>query len=149
MNKKIGPLPSYPYCFVCGQNNTRGLRTRFASRGDEVWATFTPEPFMAGYENVVHGGIASTLLDEAMIWAAYASKDQFGVTAELTVRFKRSMTLDRTYQINGKMVEDRGKLWIVEAKIIDDEKGLYATGTGKIVPMDPESAEKFKERLVF
>jgi uncharacterized protein (TIGR00369 family) len=149
MNKKIGPLPTYPNCFVCGQDNARGLRTRFTASGDGVCATFTPEPFMAGYENVVHGGIASTLLDEAMIWAAYAYNGLFGVTAELAIRFRKPMTLSHSYQIEGKMVEDRGKLWIVEARIVDDKENLYATGTGKVIPIDPESVERFKERLVF
>jgi uncharacterized protein (TIGR00369 family) len=146
-NKQIGPLPTYPKCFVCGQDNPRGLCIQFIAQADHVYAEFVPEPFLAGYENVVHGGIASTLLDEAMIWAAYASQGVFGVTAELTVRFRKPMIVNQHYQIIGKMLEDRKKLWIVEARIVDDKEELYASGSGKIMPMHPQQAEKFKEQL--
>ncbi len=148
MNKKIGPLPTYPKCFVCGQDNPRGLRTQFIAEGDHVFAEFIPEPFLAGYENVVHGGIASTLLDEAMIWAAYVSQGRFGVTAELTVRFLKPMIVNQLYRIIGNMVEDRKKLWIVEARIVDDKEDLYASASGKVMPMHPQQAEKFKDQLV-
>jgi uncharacterized protein (TIGR00369 family) len=146
-NKKIRPLPTYPKCFVCGQDNTRGLRTQFIAEADHVFADFVPEPFLAGYENVVHGGIASTLLDEAMIWAAYVSQGRFGVTAELTVRFRKPMIVNQSYRIVGKMLEDRKKLWIVEARIIDDKGELYVLGSGKVMPMYKQQEEKFKEQL--
>ena len=147
-NKRIGPLPTYPKCFVCGQDNLRGLRTQFIAKADHVFAEFVPEPFLAGYENVVHGGIISTLLDEAMIWAAYVSQGCFGVTAELTVRFRKPMMVNQSYQIIGKMLEDRGKLWIVEARVVDGKGDLCAAGTGKVMPMHPQQAKKFKEQLV-
>jgi uncharacterized protein (TIGR00369 family) len=147
-NKKIRPLPTYPKCFVCGQDNPRGLRIQFAAEADHVFAEFVPGPFLAGYENVVHGGIASTLLDEAVIWAVYAFYGQFGVTAELTVRFRKPMIVNKSYRIIGDMPDDRKKMWIVEARIVDDKENLYTTGTGKVIPIDPESVEKFKERLV-
>jgi uncharacterized protein (TIGR00369 family) len=147
-NERIGPLPTYPKCFVCGRDNPRGLRTQFIAEVDHVFAEFVPEPFLAGYENVVHGGIASTLLDEAMIWAAYVSQGRFGVTAELTVRFRKPMIVNQLYRIIGNMVEDRKKLWIVEARIVDDKEDLYASASGKVMPMHPQQAEKFKDQLV-
>ncbi len=146
-NERIGPLPTYPKCFVCGQDNPRGLRTQFIAEADYVFAEFIPEPFLAGYENVVHGGITSTLLDEAMIWAAYASQGRFGFTAEMTVRFRKPMIVNQHYRIIGEMLEDRKKLWIVEARIVDEKEELYASASGKIMPMHPQQAEKFKEQL--
>jgi uncharacterized protein (TIGR00369 family) len=146
-NKRIRPLPTYPKCFVCGQDNPRGLRTRFYAATDHVFAEFVPESYLAGYENVVHGGIASTLLDEALIWAAYVSQGQFGVTAELTVRFRQPMIVNQSYRIIGKMVENRKKLWIVEAWIVDDKEKLYASASGKVMPMHPQQAKKFEAWL--
>jgi uncharacterized protein (TIGR00369 family) len=147
-NKRIGPLPTYPKCFVCGQDNPRGLRIQFIAKADHVIAEFIPKPFLAGYENVVHGGIISTLLDEAMIWAAYVSRGCFGVTAELTVRFRKPMMVNQSYQIIAKMLDDRKKLWIVEARIVDGKGDLCAAGTGKVMPMHPQQAEKLKGKLV-
>ena len=60
-------------CFGCGDNNPIGLRLRFAYAGNGVEASFTPSAEHQGFHDVVHGGIISTVLDEAMAWAtAYA-----------------------------------------------------------------------------
>ena len=80
-------LPGFPHCFVCGAENPRGLRIPFAAKGDGVEAEYTAESEHVGYEDVVHGGIISALLDEAIIWAVYVSTGRFGVTAELCIRF--------------------------------------------------------------
>jgi len=60
--------PSSRSCFVCGRDNPLGLRARWESdrAAGEVRCQVTiPEPFN-GYPGVVHGGIVTALLDEAM-----------------------------------------------------------------------------------
>jgi len=61
-------LPYTRDCFVCGAHNPHGLRLRFRREGDEVRADFTPQTQHAGFRGIVHGGILSTVLDEAMFW---------------------------------------------------------------------------------
>ena len=56
-------------CFGCGDDNPIGLHLRFAADGDGVKASFVPGPEHQGFGDVVHGGIISTVLDEAMAWA--------------------------------------------------------------------------------
>ena len=138
---KGSEFPEFPHCFVCGQSNPNGLRTRFFPDEQGVKAIFTPDQTHLGYENAVHGGILSALLDEAIIWASYASTKRFGVTAELYVRFLKPLTLDKTCTVLGRMVEDKGKLWIAEAEIIDDEGDVLVKAEGKIIPIRQETKE--------
>jgi hypothetical protein len=56
-------------CFGCGDDNAIGLRLRFAPSGEGVKASFVPGVDHQGFHHVVHGGIISAVLDEAMAWA--------------------------------------------------------------------------------
>jgi acyl-coenzyme A thioesterase PaaI-like protein len=54
-------------CFACGPDNSRGLRLQFEIDEDgEAIAEWIPDPDLEGFEGIVHGGIISTVLDEAM-----------------------------------------------------------------------------------
>ena len=53
-------------CFACGPNNPIGLKLDFQFSGDSYVAKFTPSAQYQGYDGITHGGIVSTLLDEAM-----------------------------------------------------------------------------------
>src|SRR5665213_2147558 len=63
-------------CFVCGPDNPRGLRLAFqTNESGEMTAEWIPEPEMEGYQGIVHGGIVSTVLDEAMAKAVLTGAD--------------------------------------------------------------------------
>jgi len=128
-------LPEFPNCFVCGQKNPRGLKVKFNLDGNEAKAYFVPDETMAGYNNTVHGGIISALLDEALIWASFASTNQFGITAELTVRFKKPLLSGTPCTITGCLTDHIKKIWSAEAKIEDQKGNIFATAKGKIIPM--------------
>ena len=140
---KGSEFPEFPHCFVCGQSNPNGLRTCFFPDGQQgVKAIFTPDKSHVGYEDAVHGGILSALLDEAIIWATYASTGRFGVTAELLVRFLRPLTVGKTCTVLGRMKEDKGKLWIAESEIIDDAGNVLVKAEGKVIPIKQELKER-------
>jgi len=126
--------PMYLNCFVCGIQNSRGMNTRFYTDGDGVRAIFTADETLSGYRNLIHGGIISTLLDGAIIWATYAAMGRLGVTAELTVRFLNPCPIDKECIIIGKMLKEMSRLWIAEGILIDKEGTLYAKAVGKVVP---------------
>lgn len=128
-------LPKFPHCFACGKENPRGLKIPFEVYDQGVRAVFTPDQTLAGYDDTIHGGIISTLIDEAIVWAAYAATERFGVTAELNVRFKKPLPVGTECTITGKLLEDKGRLWILEARVTDPDGDPYATGTGKVIPV--------------
>lgn len=128
-----GDFPEFPACFVCGSNNPFGLQTRFLRDGRGTRASFTAEVRHAGYEDIVHGGIVSSLLDEALVWASFAYTGKFGVTAEITVRFLTSMVVGKTYAVTGSVAKQKGRLTLAEAAILDEKGTAVATASGKVV----------------
>jgi len=129
-------LPYTRECFVCGAHNPHGLRLRFRREGDDVYADFTPQAQHAGFRGIVHGGILSTVLDEAMFWAAASTKRRFCLAAELNVRFVNKVAVGQKLVCVARLKADRGRLWESEAELRDEAGNVYARATCKQVPID-------------
>lgn len=97
-------------CFGCGKENDAGLRLEFTMRPDGRLETrFVPRPIHGGWENVFHGGLMATLLDEAMMAYLY----QHGVnaaTAELNVRFRKPVYLGEELVVEAWEESRRGPM---------------------------------------
>ena len=50
-----------------------------------------------GWDEIAHGGIVGTILDEVMAWSLY-DHDNWGLTARMNVDFKRPVPLGRSIQ---------------------------------------------------
>jgi len=95
-------------CFACGLDNPRGLHLVFqTSESGEMTAEWIPEPEMEGYQGIVHGGIVSTVLDEAMAKVVDATGVQ-ALTAELRVRFRQQVPSGSPVRVRG-WIESRNK----------------------------------------
>lgn len=121
------------WCFACGKQNPQGLHLQFAEEGEEYVTRFTPEPWQQGYPGIMHGGLISTLLDEVMgryLW-------QKGITAptvELTVRFRRPVPIQESVEVRGRIVEQKGRKFEMEARLILHSSGeVAATAIGKFL----------------
>jgi uncharacterized protein (TIGR00369 family) len=77
-------------CFVCGRDNPIGLKLVFQPDGDGVRAEFVPSDLHVGYDGLVHGGIISAIVDDALanVWF---TRGQKAVTAKIEVRFRREV----------------------------------------------------------
>lgn len=127
-------FPEFPDCFVCGAKNPKGLHVPFTESDDGVVAKFKPGKNHVGYEDVVHGGIISALLDEAVIWAAYSATGEFGVTAELNIRFLKPLTLNEKVSVKGRIKENKRRVWVVESWIENEEGITLARADAKVFP---------------
>lgn len=140
-------LPNYENCFVCGHKNVRGFQAPFYRDNGRVISHFTTEDWMVGFENVVHGGIISTMLDEIAIWAVYEATGKFGMTAELNVRFLRPLLTGNDYHLAGWLTEDRGKLWIAESQMYDENEKVYAKAKAKVFPVPEEKNNYYQKGM--
>ncbi len=120
-------------CYVCGKQNPAGLAVDFEINAEtrSIHAVFIPSGVHQGYEGIVHGGILSALLDEAMAKLAF-SLGIPAVTAEMTVKFKSSAAPGEELNISGRITEEAKRLILAEAKI---ERGpvVIAEAKGKLL----------------
>jgi acyl-coenzyme A thioesterase PaaI-like protein len=138
-------LPYTKNCFVCGAHNPYGLHLRFRREGDEVLADFTPAAQHAGFRDIVHGGIISTALDEAMFWAAATTTKRFCLAAELNVRFLQKVSVGEKYLIVAKLDADRRRVWESSAELRDATGAVCARATCKQMPMGAAAARHAAE----
>ena len=125
-------------CFGCGDNNPIGLHLRFEADGDSVRASFIPGPDHQGFGGIVHGGIISTLLDEAMAWAT-ARAGFWAMTGEIRIRFRRPLNIGESTIVTGRVSGARGRLITTSGELALARDGSpIATGTATFVKVDAE-----------
>jgi acyl-coenzyme A thioesterase PaaI-like protein len=134
-----GPFARPRHCFGCGSENESGLRIDVEYSLEDRWcrAPFTPAPFHEGPPGIVHGGIVSTALDEAMAWLATLLGADVGpaVTASLTVKLRAPMrlrdapfTVEATHvRSSGRRHQCRGAIRDREGRTLADGEGLFLT----------------------
>lgn len=123
-------------CFACGKDNSIGLKLDFARRPDgEAMAEWTPAAAHEGWPGVVHGGLLSTVLDEAMSHAVLAAGLK-AMTAELRVRFREPAPPGRALAVKGWVVQRTKRLVEAEAAITGAAGEEYAHGWGRFLCVD-------------
>jgi len=136
----------YKNCFVCGDENNCGLKVKFFEEQEKAKAEFVADHRFEGYRNVLHGGIISALLDEVMIKIVLA-KGILVVTAQMEVKFKRPVMVGERLFMEGKIKDQKGRIFLTQGKITNENGALVALGSAKYV-VASESMESFlKESL--
>jgi len=119
------------HCFVCGEKNPIGLKLSFHFDGEIVRAEFTPRKEHQGYMNIVHGGIISTLLDEAMVKLAIAM-EMPAVTAHMEVRLRRPTRVGERIMISASVLRKTRKVIEAYAEAVADNT-VIAHAKGKLI----------------
>ncbi len=115
-------------CFGCGKRNPFGLRLKFHRDGKGVRTEFTPTGYYQAWTDITHGGIVTTMLDEAMGHAVLMS-GYFGfLTASIQVNLKRPAYVDERLVISAEVVRNRGKTLEIEGKVSTTDGTLVANG---------------------
>jgi len=129
-------LPHTKSCFVCGLNNPLGLKLDFETDGQIVRARFVPRPEHVGFRETIHGGLISTVLDEAMVWAIGVRTKRFAYCAELNVRFFQPARPHEELMVVAELVNNRrNKLFQAKAELQSPQGGVHAASTGKYLPV--------------
>jgi uncharacterized protein (TIGR00369 family) len=124
-------------CFVCGMKNPFGFQVKPEIRngGECVYIGCTPPEHLQGWANILHGGILSTLLDEAITHVGIGTFDQPAVTAQLEVRFRNPAPTCVKLHVNAERIKVSRRLVEAKAEITLSDGTLIATGTGKVMPV--------------
>jgi len=130
-------------CMVCGIENDFGLKTRFyETEQDEVIAVFTPQQFHQSYPAITHGGITGAILDETIGRAIMCTgnRNDFGVTLELNVKYKKPVPYDAELKVIGRITKDGGRIFEGTGELYLPDGTVAATAEGKYMR---RSLEKF------
>ncbi|MCX6303660.1 MAG: PaaI family thioesterase [Bacteroidetes bacterium] len=121
-------------CFVCGLKNDFGLQASFFEiSANELVALITPTEKHQSYPGRMHGGVAAAILDETIGRAiANGKEDQvWGVTLELTTKFRKPIPLDQELRIVGRVLKDGPRFFEGTGEIVLENGDIAVSAAGK------------------
>jgi len=138
-------------CFVCGLSNDAGLHASFFETGaNELVALVKPSEKHQSYPGRMHGGVAAAILDETIGRAiAMGKSDQvWGVTVELTTKFRRPIPLNQELKIIGRVLKDGSRFFEGSGEIVLENGEIAVSAVGKYlkVPIDKITETIMDER---
>lgn len=108
--------------------------------GAHVRLEYTPSEHLQGWANILHGGILSTLLDEAITYVGIGTFDGPAVTAELEVRFRNPAPTGVKLLVRAERLKGSRRLVEAKAEVTLSDGTLIATGIGKVMPVSESFA---------
>jgi len=131
--------PTSRMCFVCGERNPAGVHVHFYEQDDgSVLARFTPREQHQGYPGRMHGGVITAVMDEAVGRAIMIKYGEaiWGVTAELTVRFRKPVPLEVELTVVGRITKETSRLFEGTGELYLPDGSVAVEASGKYVKLD-------------
>lgn len=109
-------------CFACSPGNPIGLNIRFRMEGALCVAEFTPGANHVGYDDVVHGGILFTALDDVMAnWLYLQGRRAY--TGRASIRYRREARVGETLRLEGACLRERRRLVELSGRALVESTG--------------------------
>lgn len=155
--KVLGKQNNTADCFVCGMNNDFGTKAVFYDCENEdgekvLLGILNPKPEHQSYPNRMHGGVIAALLDEVIGRAHWINNpNEWGVTMELTTRYRKPVPLDQTLYIEGIITEKSFRGFNGTGKLFTADGTVCATATARylIMPVDKIVGDELDEKNWF
>ena len=142
----IGKQPNSKMCLVCGLKNAMGLKAAFYElENNELMALCAPLEEHQSYPGRLHGGIVAALLDET-IGRAILTKydgDIWGVTLEVTIRYKKPIPLDEELRVIARITLERRRFFKGSGELLLPDGSIGAVGSGKYLKFPIEEIADF------
>ena len=137
------------HCFACGTLNEQGMGLVLHVEPGRCWTELTLEQRFQGWDGIAHGGIICTILDEVMAWSL-AATDNWGLTARMSVDFKRPVRLGVPIRGEGWVTRVRRRLVETAARLVDPVSGeVLAAATATYVAADAARKAELQARYRF
>ncbi len=133
-------------CFVCGLKNVAGLQASFYETEDgSLVGLFTPRAEHQSYPGRLHGGLASTILDEVIGRAIMigSGSEVWGVTLELTVEYKKPIPLGVELKVIGRITEENSRFFSGSGEIILPDGAVAVLARGRYMKAAIEKIADF------
>jgi len=119
----------------------------FVETDDAILCEWTPRGFLQGYNDVLHGGIQATLLDEIGSWFVQIKLKTAGVTSNMNIRLRRTVPTNRgSLKLRAWLKETRRNLADIHVELINPDGKVGADGVITYFTFPPEVA---KEKLFY
>jgi uncharacterized protein (TIGR00369 family) len=147
MNQRAGYKPLLNLenhkCFGCSPINPSGLRMKFYSKDESVFSWVTVSEHLCGWENLVHGGVITAILDEIMSRTALYILKKFIMTKEIHIQFLKPVLIETELMAKGSVVQvNHDREAIMEGFLFTEKKQLCAKATGTFALFSPSSLKK-------
>ncbi|MBW1768757.1 MAG: PaaI family thioesterase [Deltaproteobacteria bacterium] len=140
---KLLPNRDDHQCFGCGPANPSGLRMKFFTDDTSVFSWLKVPDHLIGWDNLVHGGVLSTILDEIMSWSAIYLLKKLILTKSMTVDFIKPVYVGAELKVEGTVFEKQSdKEAVMQGRIYNKEGVLCAKSKGIYVLLKPKVAKK-------
>lgn len=146
IQRVVRKQPNSRMCIVCGLKNPAGLYTRFYElESGDLYSVFTTREIHQSYPGRLHGGIASTLLDEAVGRAIMMKYNEaiWGVTLQLTTRFKKPLPLEGELRALGRITKESNRGFEGSGEIYLPDGTIAVEAQGKFLKMPIEEIADF------
>jgi len=150
MNKERIELPKLQghFCFACGTENPIGLNLHFYRSNESICTDITLDKYHEGWQNMAHGGIISTLLDETMSWTIIYFKRTFFVTRRMEIKYIRPVLVGVPLTVKGRLTKEKKEPFIGAIAEVFDERGqILARAKGDFVELPKDKLELVPEGL--
>ena len=130
-------------CFGCSPANTSGLRMTFYTNEAAVYSNITVPDHLCGWNNLVHGGVITTIMDEIMSWAAIYLLKRVTMTKSIRVDFLKPVYVGNPLKAEGRVLDTKGKHEaLMEGCIYNQDEVCCAKATGTFAVFSPAVAKR-------
>jgi len=110
---------------------------------DSVVSWLTVPDHLCGWSNLVHGGIISTILDEAMGWAALVILKKLVVSKSITVDFIKPVLIGEKIRVEGNVTKiNNEREAILRGYLYNDNSEICARSSSLVSLFSSESIRK-------
>lgn len=141
------PKPQGHHCFACGTANPIGLHLDFYKMDNFICSDITLGKQYEGWENMAHGGIVSTLLDEVMSWTLIYFKKAFFVTRKMQTKYVRPILIGQPLKVKGRILKEDGKIVTARGEVLSAQGSLLARSEAEFVMVSEEKLSSVPEGL--
>ena len=121
--------PDANRCFVCGPGNPVGLRLHcYIDNQDVCRSEVTPGPDHGGYDQLTHGGIVFSALDDVMANWMFL-KGLRAHTARCEIRYRQPLIIGTRVLLEGRLLKQKGKVAFLEGRMLKADDGSLVAET--------------------
>ncbi|MCK9612825.1 MAG: PaaI family thioesterase [Bacteroidales bacterium] len=135
-------LPGF-FCFGCSPENNSGLQMEFYEDEDFICCEWQAHNIFQGYNNVLHGGIQATLIDEIASWVVQVKLETTGVTSRMDIKYLYPVYIDSgPVLVKAKFTKSVKNFAKIDVKLYNSKNELCSTAEVVYYIFDPKEAQQ-------